>query len=241
MDNSFDLTTFLDQWPWDSAQFNVRWVDGDDGRRLMQVRMELGVLQMETTGRPDGLRPQGRSSFLDLCTGWLEVNAHTQLDAQVCGSLRDEALQVFHRIAAALTLGDLEVVMHDADGILRRMDLCRRFHRDDGAFTSLESLRPQAIMMRSRAGAELALAAGHQTAARRALSSGLEDLKGCLEPAAFETCSEAQVLRSMHALLIPRLPASQRVELQTRLSDAIARENFELAAILRDEIRQLLN
>ena len=40
---------------------------------------------------------------------------------------------------------------------------------------------------------------------------------------------------------MPRLPASQRVELQTRLSNAIDRENFELAAILRDEIRQLLD
>jgi hypothetical protein len=87
----------------------------------------------------------------------------------------------------------------------------------------------------------LALAAGHQSAARRALSSGLEDLECCLEPSAFKTCAEAQVLRGMQALLIPRLPASQRVELQTRLSDAIARENFELAVILRDEIRQLLN
>lgn len=241
MDAAFDLTSLLRNWAWNSEQFNVQWVDADDGRRLIQVRVELGVLQMETTGRPDGLRPEGLDSYLHLCTDRLETDASTPIDSKLCGALRDEALQVFHRIAAALTLGDLESVMHDADGILRRMDLCREFQGDNATFASLESLRPQAIMMRSRAGAELALAAGQHAAARRALSSGLEDLEACLGPVAFETCPEGQVLQSMHALLIPRLPASQRVELQTRLSDAIARENFELAAILRDEIRQLLD
>ena len=241
MDTAFDLTNMLRNWVWNSEQFNARWVEGDDGRRLIQVRLELGVLQMETTGRPDGLRPEGFDSYLHLCSDRLETDPNTQLSSTVCGALRDESLQVFHRITAALTLGDLQSVMHDADGILRRMDLCRRFQGDSAAFANLESLRPQAIMMRSRAGAELALAAGQQAAARRALSSGLEDLEACLGPTALKTCPEGQVLRSMQALLMPRLPASQRVELQTRLSNAIDRENFELAAILRDEIRQLLD
>ena len=186
MDAAFDLTNLLRNWAWNSEQFNVQWVDADDGRRLIQVRVELGVLQMETTGRPDGLRPEGLDSYLHLCTDRLETDASTPIDSKLCGALRDEALQVFHRITAALTLGDLESVMHDADGILRRMDLCRRFQGDSAAFANLESLRPQTIMMRSRAGAELALAAGQHAAARRALSSGLEDLEACLGPTALK-------------------------------------------------------
>jgi protein-arginine kinase activator protein McsA len=38
---------------------------------------------------------------------------------------------------------------------------------------------------------------------------------------------------------VPRLPTSQRAELEERLRRAVAAENFELAAILRDELRTL--
>ena len=43
----------------------------------------------------------------------------------------------------------------------------------------------------------------------------------------------------MRDALVPRLPASQRVELEERLRAAIDAENYELAAILRDELRLL--
>jgi len=46
-----------------------------------------------------------------------------------------------------------------------------------------------------------------------------------------------RLLEGMLDLLIPRLPASQRVELEARLQDALHSENYELAAILRDELR----
>jgi protein-arginine kinase activator protein McsA len=36
-----------------------------------------------------------------------------------------------------------------------------------------------------------------------------------------------------------KLPASQRLEIERRLLAAIRGENFELAAILRDELRQM--
>ena len=43
----------------------------------------------------------------------------------------------------------------------------------------------------------------------------------------------------MRDLLTPKLPASQRIELEDRLHAALAAENYELAAILRDELRQV--
>jgi protein-arginine kinase activator protein McsA len=50
-----------------------------------------------------------------------------------------------------------------------------------------------------------------------------------------------QLLLGMRDLLTPKLPASQRIELEDRLQTALANENYELAAILRDEIRQMKN
>ena len=55
--------------------------------------------------------------------------------------------------------------------------------------------------------------------------------------AAFEATQEVELLRRMRDMLVPKLPASQRQELHERLQDALAVENFELAAILSDEIR----
>ena len=42
---------------------------------------------------------------------------------------------------------------------------------------------------------------------------------------------------SLRDTLVPRLPPAQRAELEARLRAAILAENFELAAILRDELR----
>jgi hypothetical protein len=55
----------------------------------------------------------------------------------------------------------------------------------------------------------------------------------------FEQSSEVTLLRGMRDALVPRLPASQRSELEERLRRAVDSENFELAAILRDELRAL--
>ena len=51
--------------------------------------------------------------------------------------------------------------------------------------------------------------------------------------------NEVQLLRGMRDALIPKLPVSQRNELQERLRAALDSENYELAAILRDELRML--
>ena len=43
----------------------------------------------------------------------------------------------------------------------------------------------------------------------------------------------------MQDMYVPRLPSSQRQEMEERLAAAIDVENYELAAILRNELRQL--
>ena len=59
------LDYLLSQWVFDPNTLNSRMVKGRDGRDLIQMRVDMGVLQMETTGRPDGAQPYGCESFLD--------------------------------------------------------------------------------------------------------------------------------------------------------------------------------
>src|SRR5713101_1618474 len=61
---SLDLNTILKDWPHENRAIKVRKILGLDGRQKLQLRIDLGVLQMELTGRPDGLRPHGCESIL---------------------------------------------------------------------------------------------------------------------------------------------------------------------------------
>src|SRR5262249_24959150 len=62
-----DLDDVIQGWPYDPEPGEVlaREVRARDGRSVLQVRVELGVLQLEMTGRPDGTRPHGFATYLD--------------------------------------------------------------------------------------------------------------------------------------------------------------------------------
>ena len=56
---SHDLRRILAGWDYEPHQITVRKIAGDDGAIKIQMRLPLGVLQMEVSGRPDGV-PSGR-------------------------------------------------------------------------------------------------------------------------------------------------------------------------------------
>jgi hypothetical protein len=62
---SLDLNTILKDWPHENGNVKVRKITGLDGREKLQLRVDLGVLQMEVTGRPDGERPHNCESLLE--------------------------------------------------------------------------------------------------------------------------------------------------------------------------------
>src|SRR5207237_10672073 len=61
---SLDLNALLKDWPFEPGMLKVRKVTGVDGCEKLQMRIDLGVLQMEMTGRPGGLHPHGCESLL---------------------------------------------------------------------------------------------------------------------------------------------------------------------------------
>jgi UvrB/uvrC motif len=61
-----DLGTILSQWPYESGKLNVRLITNSEGEARIQVRLDLGILQMHAEGRPDGQRPQGYDSLLEM-------------------------------------------------------------------------------------------------------------------------------------------------------------------------------
>lgn len=242
-----DIARIMASWPFASHRPTVRLVRTAAGTRAVQVRMQLGILQMELAGRPDGLRPHGAESLLEWHLGRLQAaggRAGTlELGPRECESLREEGTQVHHRCVALFALEEHELAARDAERNLRLFDLCRDHAAEPSDRTALERHRPFAVMMRARSLAAIALAGGDSRSALRAVDAALAALAAHFAahgPAdGLDRSPEATLLRGMRDALVPRLPASQRAELEERLQRAVASENFELAALLRDEIRSL--
>jgi len=246
----FDLSHVLRSWPVGGNGPTVRMVRLASGGRALQVRLELGVLQMALDGRPDGRRPHGADSLLEWHAARRDAHrARTgsdegfELSGKECEGLREEGVQVYHRYVALFALGEHEAVVRDTMRNLRMFDLCRDHGASHADRTVLEQYRPFVTMMRARAQAAIALAVADARGALAAVDSALAEMRLHFDAHGphdgFDRSNEANLLRGMRDALVPRLPTSQRSELEERLRRAVDAENFELAAILRDELRSL--
>lgn len=252
-----DITPILERWPFEPGRINARAIVAGDGTRRIQVRLDLGVIQMFADGRPDGQRPFGFPSLLEYHESRLDVleggregedpepaddepKGELVLSAEECRSLRDEAVQYYHRYVAMFALEDFEAVVRDTSRNLRVLDLCRKHAEREEDRRMLEQFRPYVMMLRARALAGQLLKEGESKAAVLALEDGLEQLRRHFQesdqPQMFERSSEVQMLQNLRDALVPKLPVSQKAELKQRLARALEQENYELAAILRDEL-----
>ncbi len=255
-----DISAILADWPYEHGKLNVRIIKTKGGEGRLQVRLDLGIIQMHLDGRPDGQRPHDTSSLLEYHESRLAPpppgpgeeppeslapaeDASLELTEEECRELRDEAIQYYHRYMALLAIDEFEGVIRDTTRNLRMVDFCAKHAANEKDREELEPFRPFIMMIRARAAAGQALKAEEPKAALLAIDEALEALrlhfaeKGELD--AFEQSGEVQMLRTMRGQLVPKLPVSQKTELRQRLEDALSRENYELAAILRDELKLL--
>jgi hypothetical protein len=190
-------------------------------------------MQLELEGRPDG-----GEDLLVLAESMLADDADAVIDPDLAARLRHEAVQVHQRYVAMLALERYEDVVRDTARNIRLFDLCRRHAADPADQTVLEQFRPQVVATRARAAALHALRSARVADARRLLDEAVEEIRRSIPEGTAEP-PECAMLEGMRDVLQPKLPVSQRHELERRIRSAIAAENYELAAILRDELRQL--
>jgi hypothetical protein len=230
-----DISNILNSWSYEQGKLNVRTIEASDGREIIQLRIELGVIQMEMRGRPDGVMQDGFPSLLAL---YEERGTYGGLEPETCRQLREEGVQRSHRSAALFAIGRWEETICDCNDNLSLFDLCHHHAVEEQDRLALEQFRGSVIALSARAAAEWAIEEDSVSRAMDALDSGLELLQQTLGDK-WEQSNEVQLLQGMKEALVPKLPPSERADLQERLADAIEKENYELAAILRDEIRLL--
>ena len=120
-----NIDRILRDWPYDPQGISVRKKKGDDGREILQMRLDLGMLQLETTGRPDGQKPQGAASYYDYLIGrTLTEGDEYVMTEDECEEADREFVQYYHRRICWLALREFPQAVADADHTLGMMDFC---------------------------------------------------------------------------------------------------------------------
>ncbi len=242
-----DIANILHGWSYDPGQVNARWITGADGLPKVQLRLDLGVLQMELEGRPDGKTPNGSPSLLDYYLDKEEKfgdgDQALVLDEKVCMVMQQEAVQYYYRYLAFSSLGYLDGVVRDTDHNLALFNLVARRAVDDDLAWQFLQFYPYVRMMNARALAEKNAANNNITEAIEIVRQALADIRDfCAEYDDVyegEGCDEEDVLEEILKNLQSRKPKSKLERLQENLSHAIAQENYERAAALRDELKKI--
>jgi len=240
---NLDLNNLLEGWPHEPGQIRVRKIVGNDGKEKLQLRIDLGLIQMEVSGRPDGLKPHGKESVLE----WhkeraAEAEAAGQafsLNPDECGELQQEGVQYYHRYISLFQLGDYPAVIRDTERNLELFAFVRQYAEREEIAWSFEQFRPYVMMMRTRAKASIHLEkedfAGAIREAEKGRNAILEALQERPEPA--ETSPEVEFLEQWLDELRSKRPLSRLEVLQREMDQAIAAEAYERAAELRDAIQ----
>ena len=243
---SKDITAILQGWDHDPEEFQVRIVAGDDGRDKLQMRVDLGVIQMELAGRPDGLRPLGFDSYLDYHEARaLESGSIDQyeLDADQCGLLMREGVQYYHRYLASFHLQRFDLVARDTTRNLRLFAFAVKHAADRRARVEFDQYRPYVTMMRSRALSAEAMSRGDHTAALAGLDEGIEAIRVFLREYDQDEdkieCRELRRLLRLRREVEQSRPVGPVDRLAQQLDLAVSLEDYEEAARIRDQIARL--
>ena len=236
-----DIDAVLKGWPFQPGVISARLVAAKDGREVLQMRVELGLLQMEVEHRPDGQRPEGAETYLDLMNQQaLHAGPEFQLTEEQCVEMDREFLQFYHRRICWLALREFDRAVVDADHTLALMDFVVA-HSPDAEWTlSHEQYRPFVLFHRTQAAALSRLAEEGAEAAIEEINRGLEWMRQVYQSvsgeAEFDEDEMVGQLRRLQDWVRENYSVGRT--LQEQLADAVAAEQYELAARLRDKLAQ---
>lgn len=238
--NQQHIDSILGQWPYDPDAVSVRMVEGEDGRELIQMRIEMGLLQLETTGRPDGESPGGASSYYEFLRRKSDQHGGDYLfSPDECAEIDREFVQYYHRRICWLAMREFRKAVRDADHTLGLMDLCRSHSPDEEWTISHEQYRPFVLFHRVQANALSELDLHGPEAAVQAVNQGLDRLKDIFDEhgldAEFEEHELVDRLTEFRETLREKFSVGKT--LSEQLADAIAAEEYEKAARIRDALQ----
>lgn len=242
-----DLDELLTDWVCTPGEICARQVAGRDGGEFVQLKVDLGALQMFTAGRPAGGDYQNCASVFDYvrrilrgaqtpaAETWKELErelTHFNYRRLAFSALADQAARQQDWPAAKR---DLLRALRDTDACLERIRFLQE-HRGTGGETSL---RPTLTFNRARLASQLNIVEGLPDEAIEWAEIGAEELETALaemgaedeqrgqDPGVLYLRELAQRLRHEHGV---------KQTLRERLRNAIDSEDYEAAARLHTEL-----
>ncbi|MGD8454107.1 MAG: hypothetical protein PVJ57_20020 [Phycisphaerae bacterium] len=242
-----DLRHILDGWDFEPGKISVRKIVGRGGEEKVQTRIDMGVLQIELDGRPDGQRPEGYESYLDLVLDRLShhIELHGDdndflLSPDDCHELRHEAYLYYQRYLSLFVLEDFGRVARDTTRNLRVIDLCEQYATSPEDRSALGAQRAYVVMMNARARACGALERGDYEAALAAVRAGVVSVSTLYEREEsdedVDDRNELRILRNLRSDILAQMPDNAPARLRWELEQALQREDYETAARLRDAL-----
>jgi hypothetical protein len=232
------LDDILQEWTFDPSTLNVRLVKGKDGRDVIQMRVDMGVLQLETTGRPDGTHFRDSETVLEYLQLQNLEDPDRVLTEAECGEVDREFMQFYHRRICWLRLQYYHRAVMDADHTLRLMDLSGEMSPDEEWTAAHEQYRPFVVFHRTQAEALGELEENTAEESIQAINSGLDTMRDFFAKHDAEEHFDEDEL----VVRLVELRESLRSEyavgqtLKEQLNAAVEQEQYELAAQLRDEL-----
>lgn len=248
---TLDLDELVEGWDCPPGELRARAVVGRDGRELLQLRIDLGVMQMIAEGRPDGERYHGfptARAYIEheLCVGGEQLSA---VDWQ---ELERELLQTNYRRMAYSAVAE-EALQGSADegarryirSALRDIEECladlQMIKQHGPGPEEYPALEPTLVFDRARLAAQLQIVEGQFEDAIEQAEAGANALEELLKALGYEDEQRAddpglRYLRGLGTQLRREYGISQT--LHEQLAAAIENEDFETAAEIRDEMRR---
>src|SRR5207237_3777441 len=125
-------------WDYKPDTIQARQVTAGDRRTVLQMRLDMGVVQMETNDRPDGSRPHGHATYFHFLKAKAEAASKAErefkLTEEHCREADREFMQFYQRRICWLTLAEYRRAVEDADHTIAFMDFVRD-HSPNEEFT----------------------------------------------------------------------------------------------------------
>ena len=247
---SKDITPIIEGWDYRPDRPAVRQILGEDGTPKIQLRLDLGLLQMEVTGRPDGKRPFGYETMLDYYAAMHRQKLEESGDAndfhlseEDCMRLQVESMQFYHRRISWLELGEYVAAEKDSDHNLRIVEFVVKHAQTEQLREMFTQWKPFILVHRTMARARRAWEQKRFDEALSRIEEGIEAIMANYREQgredAADSSGEIAYLRKWAEEIDQTRPLSLEQRLERELRQAIASEMFERAAILRDRLQVL--
>jgi tetratricopeptide (TPR) repeat protein len=246
---SKDISQILKQWEFSGKIPQVRRIVGHDGQEKIQRRVEMGILQLETDGRPDGKQPHGFPSLLDYFKDAAERtgagsprNQEFRLSSEDCAALQAEALLYYQRRLCHFELHDYEKAAQDARRNLELFSFVRKYaaNPDDGL--AMDQYRAFVIFHRARAEVLGCLDAKDYGLALNYIRQAESEIRSFYQEQGkdefFDSSEEIAQIRQCKERIESLRPLTKMEFLESQLQRAVEREEYERAAQIRDEIKR---